>query len=162
MTSPFLGTSVNVCASIRVPVCYRDGDCGLGRLCGVKGSYGPGGMSERRSIAGLSDRSKTNRNGAIEIDDPLGKLVIRRTPGPQPATLIVGQGRHGASGEDTEYGCRLALRLAGTTQFILRARPLMLAQSVAAQGTCRFHKIIEHRFCTGEDFDGSDHAWNDG
>jgi hypothetical protein len=90
MTSPFLGTSVNVCASIRVPVCYRDGDCGLGRLCGVKGSYGPGGMSERRSIAGLSDRSKTNRNGAIEIDDPLGKLVIRRTPGPQPATLIVG------------------------------------------------------------------------
>jgi hypothetical protein len=38
MTSPLSGTSVNVCASIRVPVCYRDGDCGLHRLGGVKGS----------------------------------------------------------------------------------------------------------------------------
>jgi len=33
---PFLGTSADVCAPIRVPSCYRDGTCGLRRLCGVK------------------------------------------------------------------------------------------------------------------------------
>ena len=32
---PFLGTSADVCAPIRVP-CYRDANCGLRRLCGVK------------------------------------------------------------------------------------------------------------------------------
>src|SRR5260370_33619927 len=37
----------------------------------------------------------------------------------------------------------------------------MLAQSVAAQGTCRFQKIVENRFFTGEDFDRGDHPWND-
>src|SRR5881392_2989362 len=33
---PFPGTSANVCASIRVPSCYRDGTCGLRCLCEVK------------------------------------------------------------------------------------------------------------------------------
>ena len=36
MTSPLFGASVNVFASIIRPVCYRDGDCGLSRLGGVK------------------------------------------------------------------------------------------------------------------------------
>src|SRR5260370_35478564 len=41
------------------------------------------------------------------------------------------------------------------------APALMLAQSVAAQGTCGFEKIIENRFFASEDFDSRDHPGND-
>src|SRR5258708_23526104 len=37
----------------------------------------------------------------------------------------------------------------------------MLAQSVAAQGTSRFEKIVENRFFTGQDFNRGDHARDD-